>query len=286
MNNAILLISCLDKKGITAAVTAFVFENGGNIIDANQHIDEQTNTFFMRIEWSLAGFKVPQGKISDVFRTVAKTFGMTWHLYFSGERSEKPRVAVFVSQHLHCLYDLLLRHKAGQLPCDIPLIISNHPEARSVAKEFGIKFALIPVDVKNKKQQEKKQIGLLLKERIELVVLARYHQILSADFVSRFPKQIINIHHSFLPAFVGKSPYDQAYQKGVKIIGATSHFVIAKLDQGPIIEQDTVRISHRDSISDLKRKGQDLEKIVLSRAVRWYLQRKILTYGNKTVVFD
>ena len=286
MSHAILLISCPDKKGITAAVTAFVFENGGNIIDANQHIDEQTNTFFMRIEWSLAGFKVPQGKIADVFKTVAKKFGMNWQLYFSGERSEKPRVAVFVSQHLHCLYDLLLRHKAGQLPCDIPLIISNHPEARSVAKEFGIKFVLLPVDAKNKKQQEKKQIGLLLKERIELVVLARYHQILSADFVSRFPDQIINIHHSFLPAFVGKSPYDQAYQKGVKIIGASSHFVIAKLDQGPIIEQDTVRISHRDSIGDLKRKGQDLEKIVLSRAVRWYLQRKILTYGNKTVVFD
>lgn len=283
MNNAILLISCPDQKGITAAVTAFVFENGGNIIDANQHIDEQTNTFFMRIEWSLAGFKVPQGKIADVFKTVAKGFGMTWHLYFSGD---KPRVAIFVSQHLHCLYDLLLRHKAGQLPCDIPLIISNHPEARPVAKEFGIKFALIPVDAKNKKKPEKKQVGLLLKERIELVVLARYHQILSADFVSRFPNQIINIHHSFLPAFVGKSPYDQAYQKGVKIIGATSHFVIAKLDQGPIIEQDTVRISHRDSIGDLKRKGQDLEKIVLSRAVRWYLQRKILTYGNKTVVFD
>ena len=283
MQNAILLISCPDQKGITAAITAFVYENGGNIIDANQHIDEQMNTFFMRIEWSLDGFKVAPNKIADTFKTLAKKFGMTWDLYFSGE---KPRVAIFVSQHLHCLYDLLLRHKAGQLPCGIALIVSNHPEARSVAKDFGIKFILTPVDKASKKQQEKKQRELLVKEKIELVILARYHQILSADFVSRFPNQIINIHHSFLPAFVGKSPYDQAYQKGVKIIGATSHFVIAKLDQGPIIEQDTVRISHRDSISDLKRKGQDLEKIVISRAVRWYLQRKILTYGNKTVVFE
>ena len=283
LKNAILLISCPDQKGITAAVTSFVFENGGNIIDANQHIDEQTNTFFMRIEWSLAGFRVPQQKIESVFKAVAQKFGMTWNLYFSGD---KPRVAIFVSQHLHCLYDLLLRYKARQLHCEIPLIVSNHPEARSVAKEFGIKFVQMAVDPKNKKQQEKKQRELLSKERIELVVLARYHQILSADFVSHFQNRIINIHHSFLPAFVGKSPYDQAYQKGVKIIGATSHFVIAKLDQGPIIEQDTVRISHRDSISDLKRKGQDLEKIVLSRAVRWYLQRKILTYGNKTVIFD
>jgi formyltetrahydrofolate deformylase len=283
LKNAILLISCPDRKGITAAVTSFVFENGGNIIDANQHIDEQTNTFFMRIEWSLAGFKVPAGKIADTFKIVAKTFSMTWDLYFT---AEVPRVAVFVSQHLHCLYDLLLRHRAGQFNCDIPLIISNHPQASDVAKEFAIKFIQTPVDAKNKKQQEEKQLSLLAREGIELVILARYHQILSPQFVARFQNKIINIHHSFLPAFVGKSPYDQAYQKGVKIIGATSHFVIPALDQGPIIDQDTVRISHRDSIEDLKRKGQDLEKIVLSRAVRWYLQRKILTYGNKTVVFD
>jgi len=283
MKNAILLISCLDQKGITAAVTSFVFENGGNIIDANQHIDEQSNTFFMRIEWSLSGFKVSQGKIADTFKVLAKTFDMTRDLYFTGEPT---KVAIFVSQHLHCLYDLLLRHKAGQLPCEISLIISNHPQAQSVAKDFGVKFVLILVEAKNKKVQEKKQRALLVKEGVELVILARYHQILSAVFVAQFPNQIINIHHSFLPAFVGKSPYDQAYQKGVKIIGATSHFVIPQLDQGPIIEQDTVRISHRDAIEDLKRKGQDLEKIVLSRAVRWYLQRKILTYGNKTVVFE
>ncbi len=283
MSNAILLISCPDQKGITAAVTSFVFENGGNIIDASQHIDEQTNTFFMRIEWSLAGFTFSNSKIAEKFKAIAKKFAMTWNLYFSGQRS---RVAIFVSQHLHCLYDLLLRQKAGQLPCEIALIISNHPQARAVAKTFGIKFFEMVVNSKNKKVHEKRQLALLKKEKVELVVLARYHQILSADFVAQYPNRIINIHHSFLPAFAGKSPYDQAYQKGVKIIGATSHFVIAALDQGPIIEQDTVRISHRDSIDDLKLKGQDLEKIVLSRAVRWYLERKILPLGNKTVVFD
>ncbi len=283
MSNAILLISCPDQKGITAAVTSFVFENGGNIIDASQHIDEQTNTFFMRIEWSLAGFAFSNSKIAEKFKPIAKKFSMAWDLYFSNQQS---RVAVFVSQHLHCLYDLLLRQKAGQLPCEIALIISNHPQARAVAKAFGIKFFEMAINSKNKKTQEKRQLDLLKKERIDLVILARYHQILSPDFVAQYPNRIINIHHSFLPAFAGKSPYDQAYQKGVKIIGATSHFVIAALDQGPIIEQDTVRISHRDSIDDLKLKGQDLEKIVLSRAVRWYLERKILPLGNKTVVFD
>lgn len=283
MQHAILLISCPDQKGITSAVTSYVFDNGGNIIDASQHIDEQSNTFFMRIEWSLAGFQVSQNKILDSFKSIAKKFGMSWHLYFTGD---VPRIAIFVSQHLHSLYDLLLRHQGGQLKCEIPLIISNHPDAKSVAEQFNIKFFQVEIDKKNKKEQEKSEIAILKKHGIELLVLARYHQILSSDFVSQFPNRIINIHHSFLPAFVGKSPYEQAYQKGVKIIGATSHFVIAKLDEGPIIEQDTVRISHRDSIEDLKRKGQDLEKIVLSRAVRWYLERKILTYGNKTVVFN
>ncbi len=283
MPHAILLISCPDQKGITSSVTSFVFENGGNIIDASQHIDEQTNTFFMRIEWSLDGFKMASSKIATAFERIAKKFGMSWELYFTGE---KLRVAVFVSQHLHCLYDLLLRQKEGQLSCTIALIVSNHPQAAVVAKAFGIKFVHMPINPQNKKAQEKRQLSLLKKERIELVILARYHQILSADFVAHFFNRIINIHHSFLPAFAGKNPYDQAYQKGVKLIGATSHFVIAALDQGPIIEQDTVRISHRDSIDDLKLKGQDLEKIVLSRAVRWYLERKILPLGNKTVVFD
>lgn len=283
MKQAILLISCPDQKGITAAVTSFVFENGGNIIDASQHIDEQTNTFFMRIEWSLDGFKIAGDKIGGHFRPLAGKFGMSWELFFNGPAV---RGAIFVSQHLHCLYDLLWRQKEGQLACEFPLIISNHPQAQSAARDFGAEFLETPVDKKNKKAQEKRQLDALRGHKIEFVILARYHQILTKDFVSQFPNRIINIHHSFLPAFAGKSPYDQAYQKGVKIIGATSHFVIPELDQGPIIEQDTVRISHRDSVRDLKLKGQDLEKIVLSRAVRWYLERKILTYGNKTVIFD
>lgn len=283
MNHAILLISCRDRKGITAAVTSYVYQNGGNIIDADQHIDEQTDTFFMRIEWSLAGFAVPEQKVAQSFAALARRFGMVWELYFT---NDVPRAAVFVSRHLHCLYDLLLRQKEGQLRCRIPLIISNHLDAQIVAKQFKIKFYHVPIAPKSKLKQEKKEIAILKKEKIDLVVLARYHQILSGNFVKQFENRIINIHHSFLPAFAGKDPYDQAYRKGVKIIGATSHFVIEKLDAGPIIEQDTVRISHKDAVEDIKRKGQDLEKIVLSRAVRWYLERKILTYGNKTVVFD
>lgn len=283
MSHAILLISCPDQKGITATVTSYVFEHGGNIVDASQHIDEQSNTFFMRIEWSLDSFAPAACPIEDSFKPIAQKFGMTWNFY---RTDHIPNVAIFASQHLHCLYDVLLRQRSGQLQCHFPLIISNHPQAQNVAREFGIKFVQMAMDDKNKESQEQRQLEILQEEKIELIVLARYHQILSADFVKHYSNRIINIHHSFLPAFAGKSPYDQAYQKGVKIIGATSHFVIEALDQGPIIEQDTVRISHRDSIQDLKLKGQDLEKIVLSRAVRWYLERKILAYGNKTVVFD
>ena len=274
MNNAILLISCPDQKGITSAVSTFVAEHNGNIIHADQHIDEQNNTFFMRIEWSLAGFSLQREKIRGAFEKIAGRFQMDWQLYFS---TEKP---------LHCLYDLLWRHRSGQLSCEIPVIISNHARARSVAEEFGVPFREIPVTPETKQKQEKKQREILKEEGIDLVILARYHQILSEDFVDAFPDRIINIHHSFLPAFAGKDPYAQAYRQGVKIIGATSHYVTAKLDEGPIIEQDTVRISHRDALSDLVRKGQDLERVVLSRAVRWHLERKVLCYGNKTVVFD
>jgi len=283
MSRAILLISSPDQKGITASVTNFIYKNGGNILHADQHIDGQSNTFFMRIEWSTAGFILPKDKIRDGFAPIANKFKMTWDLYFSDQPS---RVAIFVSKHPHCLYDLLLRHKAGHFRCEIPLIISNHPDARDIAREFNIKFLHFPITKSNKRTQEKKEIEILKKEKIDLIVLARYHQILSSDFVHEFTNQIINIHHSFLPAFAGKNPYAQAYRKGVKIIGATSHYVIKELDQGPIIEQDTVRISHRDSMADLIRKGQDLEKMVLSRAVRWFLEKKILCYGNKTVIFD
>lgn len=283
MLNAILLISCRDKKGITATVTNFVFKNNGNIEHADQHIDAQSNTFFMRIEWSLKNFKIPKNKIAAGFRSIAREFSMDWNLYFT---DETPRVAIFVSSYPHCLVDLLLKHKAGQFKCAIPLIISNHRDAKGIAKNFGIKFFEFPITKQNKLAQEKRQLALLKKENIEAIVLARYGQIFTKQFVDAFSNKIINIHHSFLPAFAGSNPYDQAYRKGVKIIGATSHYITAKLDAGPIIEQDTVRVSHRASLEDLKLKGEDLEKVVLSRAVRLHLERKILVYNNKTVIFD
>lgn len=283
MKHAILLISCRDQKGVTATVTNFIFQNQGNIVHADQHIDEQSNTFFMRIEWSLDGFKLKREDIPPALGAIARMFNMVWQLSFS---DQKTRVAIFISKHLHCLYDLLYRHKTGQLFCDIPLLLSNHPDASQVAGDFGIKFVEFAVDSHNKIEQEQKQMELLKNEGIDLVVLARYHQILTKQFVDAFPLQIINIHHSFLPAFAGSNPYLQAYQKGVKVIGATSHYVTEGLDEGPIIVQDTTGVSHRDSLEDIRRKGEDLEKLVLSRAVRWHLERKILCYGNKTVVFD
>lgn len=283
MNNTVLLISCPDTKGITASVANFIYQNNGNIEHADQHIDSQTNTFFMRIEWSLKNFKIEKDKIAESFKPLADRFKMRWVLHFT---DKVMRMAIFVSKYEHCLYDLLLRFKGGQLNCELPLIISNHSLAKETADSFGIRFVKFPINKENKLQQEKREIALLKQEKIDFIVLARYTQIFTKQFVEEFPNQIINIHHSFLPAFVGRQPYKQAYKKGVKIIGATSHYLIEKLDAGPIIEQDTIRISHRDSIDDLIRKGQDLEKAVLGRAVRWHLQRKILTYNNKTVIFD
>jgi formyltetrahydrofolate deformylase len=283
MNKAILLISCPDKKGITARVTNFIYQNNGNIEHADQHIDFQTNTFFMRIEWSLKDFHISKEQLGKKFSSLAQEFKMHWSLYFTGQI---PRVAIFTSTTQHCLYDLLLKYEAGQFNCEIPLIISNHPDSKKIAKNFKIKFANFSKTPENKVEMEEKEIALLKKEKINLIVLARYMQIFTPDFIKEFPKHILNIHHSFLPAFAGRNPYNQAYRRGVKIIGATSHYVTEKLDEGPIIEQDTVRVSHRDSLEDLRRKGQDLEKVVLSRAVRWHLERKILVYDNKTVVFD
>lgn len=283
MSNAILLISCRDQRGITATVTNFIFKNNGNIEHADQHIDEQSNTFFMRIEWSLVDFKIPKNKIAETFTSIAQGFDMDWHLSFT---EEIPRVAIFVSRYLHCLYDLLLRHRAGQLKCVIPFIVSNHAEAKTVARDFGIHYFEFPITKQNKIQQEKFQIELLQRENIDTIVLARYGQIFTGGFVRVFANRIINIHHSFLPAFVGQNPYSQAYRKGVKIIGATSHYVTEELDAGPIIEQDTMRVSHSHSLKDLVMIGEDLEKVVLSRALRWHLERKILVYNNKTVVFN
>ena len=283
MSNAILLISCPDQKGITATVTDFIYKNNGNIIHADQHIDDQDNIFFMRIEWSLEDFSLESASIESAFSPIARKFNMQWELSLTQQRS---RVAIMVSKHLHVLQDLLLRYRSRQLDCDIPLIMSNHTDAKSLADFYGIKFFPFMVLPHNKIDEERKQLDLLREKEIDLVVLARYHQILTKQFIDAFPNRIINIHHSFLPAFAGGRPYHQAYSKGVKIIGATSHFIVEQLDSGPIIEQDTLRISHRDTLTDLVQKGEDLEKAVLFRAVRWALDKKILCYRNKTVIFD
>ena len=279
---AILLLWSPDRPGIVAEVSHFVFTYGGNIIDSSQHHDPVSDTFLMRIEWDLANFALPEEKISSAFEPIAIKFDMTYQLKFSSHVS---RIAIMVSSYDHCLYDLLLREREGETRADIRLIISNHDKLQPVAELFGVPFHHIPVTKENKEEAEAKQIELLRTEQIDLIVLARYMQILSPGFVESFPNAIINIHHSFLPAFVGAKPYHQAYERGVKIIGATSHYVTVDLDQGPIIEQDVTRVSHRDSISTMIQKGRDLEKLVLSRAVKLHLQHRVLPLGNRTVVF-
>ncbi|HQP12834.1 MAG TPA: formyltetrahydrofolate deformylase, partial [Candidatus Omnitrophota bacterium] len=244
MTHAVLLISCPDQRGITAAVSNFIFAHNGNIVHADQHIDEQTNTFFMRIEWSLEGFDIPEDRIPDVFREVAGRFSMIWDLSLT---SRRPKMAVFVSKPLHCLQDILLRHKAGQFRCDIPVVVSNHPDARPVAEAYKIDFHEFPVSPATKRSQEEREIEVLTAAGVDFIFLARYHQILTGEFVRRFSDRIINIHHSFLPAFAGKNPYAQAYEKGVKIIGATCHYVTETLDEGPIIEQAVERVGHSHS---------------------------------------
>ena len=283
METATLLISCPDRRGILAEITGFIAKNGGNILHADQHIDFQKSTFFMRIEWELEGFKLPKNRIKEAFEPIAQKFDMDYQLHFS---SEIKNVAIFVSRYDHCLYDLLYRFKAGELPGNLKLVISNHTDLKPVVEMFGVPFYHFPKTKENKLSVEEKEMELLKREEIDLVVLARYMQILSDRFVNAFRNRIINIHHSFLPAFVGAKPYHRAYERGVKIIGATSHYVTEELDQGPIIEQDVVRVSHRDSVEDMIRKGRDLEKVVLSRAVKWHLENKILVYDNKTVIFE
>lgn len=280
---AILLLSCPDSRGIVAEISHFIFTYNGNILHSDQHNDPETGTFFMRIEWDLEGFKIPRPKIAQAFEPIAEKFSMDWRLEFT---SRKLRMAIFVSKFDHCLYDLLLRNRSGELRAEIALILSNHEAARPIAESFGIPFHLFHVTKETKTEVEDREMELLTENRIDLIVLARYMQILSDRFAERFRNRIINIHHSFLPAFVGAKPYHQAYSRGVKIIGATSHYVTAELDQGPIIEQDVTRISHRDSVEDLIQKGQNLEKLVLSRAVKLHLEHKVLVFGNKTVVFD
>ena len=279
-----LLLYCPDKQGILAEVTDFITVNKGNIIYLDQYVDHAENVFFMRISWDLDGFLIPKEKIEDYFNTLyAQKYQMTFRLYFSGT---KPKMAIFVSKMSHCLYDMLARYTAGEWNVEIPLIISNHPELEHIGRRFDIPFYVFPINKENKEEQERAEMELLAKHQVNFIVLARYMQIISERMIEAFPNRIINIHHSFLPAFIGAKPYHEAFERGVKIIGATSHYVTTELDAGPIIEQEIVRITHKDTIADLVNKGKDLEKIVLSRAVQKHIERKVLVYKNKTVIFN
>jgi formyltetrahydrofolate deformylase len=282
-NSAILLIACPDQKGVVATISDFVFRHNGNILHADEHADEGSNLFLMRVEFDPADFDIDLNEFSKHFSPIATKFRMTWRL---AQSSHRQKMAILVSKYDHCLVDLLYRHKSGELICDIPLIISNHADNQSIAEFYRIPYVTIPVPKENKRPAEEKILSLLKQHNPDFIVLARYMQILSNDFVNEYPQRIINIHHSFLPAFIGAKPYHQAFERGVKLIGATSHYVTEVLDDGPIIEQDVARISHRDQVEDLVARGRDLERMVLSRAVRWHLDRRILCYGNKTVVFD
>ena len=275
---------CPDQPGIIAVITEFINTNGGNILYLDQYVDKENGVFYMRAEWDLENFAIPSEKIGEYFETLyANRYNVTYRLSFT---NRPQRMALFVSKMSHCLYDILARYVAGEWDVEIPVIISNHPDLKIVADQFNIPYEVIPVTRQNKEEMEALEFEILDCYQIDFIVLARYMQVLSEDFINRYPNRIINIHHSFLPAFVGAKPYHAAYDRGVKLIGATSHYVTSELDAGPIIEQDIVRITHKDTVNDLVKKGRDLEKIVLSRAVEKHIQRKILTYNNKTVVFS
>jgi formyltetrahydrofolate deformylase len=280
---AILLISCPDQKGLVAAIADFLYQHNANILHADQHQDAELGLFLMRVEWDLSGFDIDTSDFDSAFSPIATRFQMQWRLATSAHR---PRLAIFVSRYDHCLADLLYRYQAGELNCEIPIIISNHTDTQWLAEAYRIPFQHIVINKDNKAEAEAEQLAILRKNHVDFVVLARYMQVLSPDFIRHYPNRIINIHHSFLPAFHGAKPYHRAFERGVKLIGATSHYVTEILDDGPIIEQDVARISHRDDLEDLIRRGADLEKIVLSRAVRWHIENRVLLYANKTVVFD
>jgi formyltetrahydrofolate deformylase len=290
-DSAVLLIDCPDRKGLVSRVSTLLYEQGANILHADQHQDHELGLFFMRVEWSPAdGGPLDESSQSSsiedfrrAFAPLAAELKMRWQISSTAQR---PRVALFCSQYLHCMADLLHRWRSGELHCEIPVIVSNHREVEPLAGFYGIPFEHVPVTAATRADAEQRQLEILYQHGVELVVLARYMQILSPEFVTRYPSSIINVHHSFLPAFTGARPYHAAHARGVKLIGATSHYVTEVLDDGPIIEQDVARISHRDQVEDLVARGRDLERIVLSRAVRWHLDRRILCYGNKTVVFD
>ncbi|MFI3258841.1 MAG: formyltetrahydrofolate deformylase [Rikenellaceae bacterium] len=281
---AILLMHCPDREGIIAIASNFITKRGGNVINLDQHVDREEGVFFMRLEWDLTNFTVDRQEIRSLIgRIFTKRYGVKFDLYFSDER---PRMAIFVSKMSHCLYDLLARYTAGEWDVEIPLIVSNHPDMQKAAERFDIPYHYIPITKENKAEQEAKTLELLHQNGVDFVVLARYMQIISENFITHYPNNIINIHHSFLPAFVGAKPYHAAHARGVKLIGATSHYVTSDLDAGPIIEQNITRISHRDTVNSLVSKGRDLEKIVLSQAVEQHINRKILSYKNKTIIFS
>ncbi len=281
---AILLMHCPDQKGIVANVTDFLLKNAGNVINLDQHVDRDDHYFFMKVEWELEGFAIPKDKIADYFKTlIADRYGMTWKLFFTGK---KPRIALMVSKYTHCLYDILSRYESGEWKIEIPLVISNHETLRPIVERHNIPYYCFPISKTNKKDQEEKELALLQEHHIDTIILARYMQILSKKFVNQYPNKIINIHHSSLPAFAGADPYGSAYKRGVKFMGATAHYVTADLDEGPIISQDVISISHRDSLKDLKRKGRNIEKIVLADAIWSHINHNVLTYKNKTVIFE
>jgi formyltetrahydrofolate deformylase len=282
-NTAVLLIACPDRKGLVAAIANFLYQHNANIVHADQHQDGAAGLFLMRVEWDLEGFDLGLHRFGEAFSEVAARYEMRWHLALS---SVKPRMAIFVSKHDHCLADLLYRRQVGELYCEVPLIVSNHPDTHWLAEAYKVPFQHIPVTKDNKTEAEAAQQALLKAHHVDFLVLARYMQVLSPEFIRGWSHRVINIHHSFLPAFHGAKPYHRAFERGVKLIGATSHYVTELLDDGPIIEQDVARITHRDDMEDLVQKGADLEKVVLSRAVRWHIDNRILVYGNKTVVFD
>jgi len=282
-NTAVLLVQCPDRKGLDATIAEFIYRYDGNILHFEQHQAGEERFYLARVEWELDGFRLKLEDFDSAFGPIAHKLGMNWSIALS---SQRPRVAIFVSKYDHCLVDLLYRQRNGELHCEFPVMISNHGDAKHHADFYGVPYYVIPVRKENKPQAEAEQLELLQKYKIDLVVLARYMQVLSNDFILQFPSPIINIHHSFLPAFGGAKPHHQAYQRGVKLIGATAHYVTEVLDDGPIIEQGVARITHKDDIDDLVEKGRDLEKVVLSRAVRWHIENRILLYGNRTVIFD
>lgn len=283
MKTATLNITCRDRKGLVAGVTDFLYKNRGNIVALDQFVDEAAKLFFMRLEWDLRGFRIARDDLPRAIERIGRPKGYShkWDIYFS---DVKQRMAIFVSKQSHCLYDLLLRHQSGELDCEIPLIISNHTDCEPIAKAFGVEFAHVPVEKAAKAKGEARQMAILDEHRVDFMVLARYMQILSPRFLSRYKNRIINVHHSFLPAFMGAKAYDQAHERGVKIIGATSHFVTEDLDHGPIIRQAVTNISHRDTVSDLITKGKDLERVVLAEAVRLFIEHRLFISKNRTVI--